>query len=197
MSQVGGSLPAAVARAYAILGLRPGCSERALKTQYKRLVKTWHPDRFASDPVGQADATTRVRQIIQAYGTIDAYRAIAPSQRLSAATAADVTPDVNVFHGAPASRDVPHWSAGRPLTAEEKETIARAIGYRRPFLTLTSYLTWIVPFALGCFALIATRAGGEFEVTTGNMVAGLLLLSFSAGVLVRRAWLSREGRGAR
>ena len=34
------------------------------------LVKTWHPDRFASDPQGQAEAGERLRVINAAYSTL-------------------------------------------------------------------------------------------------------------------------------
>ena len=58
-----------LAHAYATIGLRPGSSARELKQQYKRLVKKWHPDRWANDPVNQADAAQKMRAINAAYYT--------------------------------------------------------------------------------------------------------------------------------
>jgi len=54
-------------RAYAILGLQPGCSPRVLKQRYRRLAKQWHPDRYSSDPIALIEATEQMRRINDAY----------------------------------------------------------------------------------------------------------------------------------
>jgi curved DNA-binding protein CbpA len=59
-----------IRRAYAVLGLEPGASERQVRKSYRALVKKWHPDRHASDPQGQAEAAQRMREINKAYDTI-------------------------------------------------------------------------------------------------------------------------------
>ena len=59
--------PSDLAHAYAVLGLAPPVTEDDLKSRYKALVKRWHPDRFQSDPVGQAEAAERLRDINLAY----------------------------------------------------------------------------------------------------------------------------------
>ncbi len=59
-------------RAYAILGVQPGVSAEALKRRYRELVRTWHPDRFASDPAGRAEAEQRLREINLAYDALSA-----------------------------------------------------------------------------------------------------------------------------
>lgn len=59
-----------VTHALATLGLRPGASEKEIKRRYRKLVKQWHPDRFASDPQGFAEATQRLRLINRAYETL-------------------------------------------------------------------------------------------------------------------------------
>jgi hypothetical protein len=59
-----------IRRAYAVLGLEPGASERQVRKSYRVLVKKWHPDRHASDPQGQAEAAQRMREINKAYDTI-------------------------------------------------------------------------------------------------------------------------------
>jgi hypothetical protein len=43
--------------------------------QYRKLVRQWHPDRFANDPQGAAEATHRLRLIIQAFETLRVARA--------------------------------------------------------------------------------------------------------------------------
>jgi DnaJ domain len=59
-----------VRRAYAVLGAQPGVAPAQLRARYKTLVKQWHPDRFAADPQGQAEATLKMRQINDAYRTL-------------------------------------------------------------------------------------------------------------------------------
>ncbi|HEV8487540.1 MAG TPA: J domain-containing protein [Blastocatellia bacterium] len=53
----------ALRHAYAVLSLSPPVTEARLKRRYKALVRRWHPDRFQSDPIGQAEATQRLRDI--------------------------------------------------------------------------------------------------------------------------------------
>jgi len=60
-------------RAYAVLGLPTGSPYPAVRKRYMALVKTWHPDRFASDPQGQAEAGERLRVINAAYATLQRY----------------------------------------------------------------------------------------------------------------------------
>jgi len=57
-----------VYRYYEILGLRPGVSADEIKQAYRRLVKEWHPDRFATaSPEEQAAAESRIKEINEAY----------------------------------------------------------------------------------------------------------------------------------
>lgn len=58
--------------AYAILELSPPVTEACLKSQHKALAKRWHPDRFQADPIGQAEATERLRNINIAYELVAA-----------------------------------------------------------------------------------------------------------------------------
>jgi preprotein translocase subunit Sec63 len=48
-----------------------------VKRHYKRLVRRWHPDRFASDPQGIAEATQRMHLINHAYESIMSARGVA------------------------------------------------------------------------------------------------------------------------
>jgi hypothetical protein len=57
-------------RAYAILELSPPVDERVVRRQYRKLTKRWHPDRYATDPVGQTEATQRMREINEAYRVV-------------------------------------------------------------------------------------------------------------------------------
>ena len=60
--------------AYATLGLSRGASSRAVKRQYKALVKQWHPDRFTGDAQGIAEATVMLKAVNHAYTTILEHR---------------------------------------------------------------------------------------------------------------------------
>ena len=63
-------MPDELRSAYAVLGLRPGASLHRVKRQFKTMVRRWHPDRFANDPQGKAEANDRLRVINIAYSTI-------------------------------------------------------------------------------------------------------------------------------
>ena len=63
-------MPDELRSAYAVLGLQPGASLQEVRQQFKNLVRRWHPDRFANDPQGRAEANDRLRVINSAYSTI-------------------------------------------------------------------------------------------------------------------------------
>jgi DnaJ-like protein len=54
-------------RACAIFEIRPSAKPAEIKKRYRRLARRWHPDRFANDPVRQAEATRRMQEINEAY----------------------------------------------------------------------------------------------------------------------------------
>src|SRR5436190_21341044 len=56
--------------AYATLGVAPYAPLWRVRRQYKAPVRKWHPDRFAGDPQGIAEATIRLRAINEAFDTI-------------------------------------------------------------------------------------------------------------------------------
>jgi len=47
-------------RAYEVLGIKPGVSDRELKAAHRNLAKVWHPDRFVHDPRLQEKAQVTV-----------------------------------------------------------------------------------------------------------------------------------------
>ncbi len=164
-------------RAYAVLGLTPGVAPRALKRRYRELVRTWHPDRFASDPIGQAQAEQRLREINLAYDAIGA----APL-------------------GAPAHVDAPPSTApvdaravrplGARLSREEIDAMVAAIGTRSLLEeTFDSLGRWGHTLRFGLFGAVlvvlvaaALREGG----------AGLPLVALVAGVVAWREWRQRQ-----
>jgi hypothetical protein len=59
-----------LARYYRVLQIGTGAPAWAIKRQYRRLAKIWHPDRYVSDPIGQKEAEHKMKLIIEAYGRI-------------------------------------------------------------------------------------------------------------------------------
>ncbi|MBE9049309.1 DnaJ domain-containing protein [Nostocales cyanobacterium LEGE 11386] len=55
--------------AYEILGLKPGASQEQVKQAYRKLVKIWHPDRFA-DPSQKQAAEEKIKEINVAYNKL-------------------------------------------------------------------------------------------------------------------------------
>lgn len=59
-------------RFYDLLGVRPGAPFREVRQAYLRLVRTWHPDRYAGDPQRQRLAQERLKAINEAYRELEA-----------------------------------------------------------------------------------------------------------------------------
>ena len=171
-----------VDRAYAILGLRPGCSSSEIKRRYKHLVKTWHPDRWGGDPTGQTEAAQRLREINLAWQTLtESARAMAAHQ---------VTPVPPVPESG--SQTTP---LGRRLTKGEVEAIVHAMTAESPIAAAGQILVWALPLAI---AFIITSGHGRYlsdywvppTRKEQTVAAGLVLLA--VGVWVRRAWHKRR-----
>jgi hypothetical protein len=54
-------------KAYELLGVKPGVSNRELKAAHRDLTKVWHPDRFLHDPRLQQKAQEKLKEINEAY----------------------------------------------------------------------------------------------------------------------------------
>lgn len=54
-------------RAYDVLGVKPGVSDRELKAAHRDMAKVWHPDRFVHDPRLQEKAQEKLKEINEAY----------------------------------------------------------------------------------------------------------------------------------
>lgn len=141
-----------VRRAYAVLGVQPGVAPAQLRARYKTLVKQWHPDRFAADPQGQAEATLKMRQINDAYRTLLKHLVV----------------DDGMHHASTGSQPAaarPDASMRGHLSREEIDGIVTAIGTNSPVDDLLSrfdygsHLTFsaehTTAFAIAVVAMIA------------------------------------------
>ena len=52
---------------YEVLGVEPVATDDEVRAAYLGLVKVWHPDRFAAEPVLAAHAEERIKEINAAY----------------------------------------------------------------------------------------------------------------------------------
>lgn len=57
-------------KAFEILNLRPGASLTEAKKVYKRMVKSYHPDRFHNDPIKRKEGENKLKDINLAFAQI-------------------------------------------------------------------------------------------------------------------------------
>ena len=63
-----------LSKAYELLGVKPGVSNRDLKAAHRDLAKVWHPDRFLHDPRLQEKAQEKLKEINEAYDLLSSGR---------------------------------------------------------------------------------------------------------------------------
>jgi hypothetical protein len=158
-----------IARAYATIGLRRGCSGKQLKDQYRHLVRMWHPDRWAGDPTGQAEAAQRMRAINQAYALL-----------LDSVPSAESQPSkASHLHQ---ELETQSQHQGRALSDAELDALVRAIGTENPVYVALRYLSWTVPMlAAYLYVVRATRFG-----TSRDWFLSATFFLIGAGVLIRQ-----------
>ncbi len=169
-----------VSRAYAQLGLSPGATQDQLRKQYKTLVRRWHPDRFAGDAQGQAEASLRMRAINDAYHLLLQRSAPAPDP--------------------PASR--PPRPRGASLSREEIERIVQSMGTEGPVdqllaaLRVAGRVVWM-PFAVLFLAsrLYFGLARGEWGAFRGE--PGLFLVPLVVSVVIVAWQFQAKSQGRR
>jgi hypothetical protein len=105
-------------RAGAILGVPQGATPEQLRTRYRELVKQWHPDRYASDPQGQAEAEARMREINVAFDLLLAASAVPRSYEPAGPGSAPPVPQAPI--------------PGQRLTREQIERMVASIGSPNP-----------------------------------------------------------------
>ncbi len=140
-------------RACAELGVTPSASLREAKRAYKRLVKRWHPDRFASDPQAQAEATLRLQRITEAYQVIA--HALGPGAAVDSVLG---------------RRSGPRYEPGERLPREEVERLVRSLGNEGPLDTFLKQPMWWWPLPFAVVFLLSTRSPAYEWLFTGGVV---------------------------
>jgi DnaJ domain len=158
-------------RACAELGVTPSASLREAKRAYKRLVKRWHPDRFASDVQAQAEATLRLQRITEAYQVIA--HALGPGAAVASAL----------------GRDGARYERGERLPREEVERLVRSLGNEGPLDALLQQPVWWWPLPFGVVFLLSTRSIDYEWLFAG----GILLIAVTPLLW----WLDRRDRRGR
>jgi hypothetical protein len=79
-------LSADLSKAYELLGVKPGVSNRELKAAHRDLAKVWHPDRFLHDPRLQEKAQEKLKEINEAYDLLSSGKIPRPAPARSADT---------------------------------------------------------------------------------------------------------------
>ena len=69
-----------LSKAYDLLGVKPGVSNRELKAAHRDLAKVWHPDRFLHDPRLQEKAQEKLKEINEAYELLISGKTPRPSR---------------------------------------------------------------------------------------------------------------------
>ena len=69
-----------LSKAYELLGVKPGVSNRELKAAHRDLAKVWHPDRFVHDPRLQEKAQEKLKEINKAYELLISGKTPRPSR---------------------------------------------------------------------------------------------------------------------
>jgi curved DNA-binding protein CbpA len=162
-----------LARAYATLGLPRGCSQREAARQYRRLARRWHPDQYANDPQGQAEAAQRMREINRAFALVRKPERVGVQPRRAEPEAMAEAVPKSSSH-----------SFGQRLSEADLREIADSI--REPSMAgvLGRYLAWGGSLAFGVI-LIAQPGRPR---TALNSVAGVLLLSAAAAHGIYTTW---------
>jgi hypothetical protein len=160
-----------IARAYATLGLPPGTSRVETARRYKLLIRRWHPDQYASDPIGQAEAAQRTREINAAYALLR-HAAAVPTPH-------EVEPSPRV-EDTPSSSRTAYF--GHRLSEADLREIADAIGTPQYFGTLMRYAFWGSSIVFGSLAMLAAPRGQPPRAV--NVLAGFTVLCAAAGHLI-------------
>jgi hypothetical protein len=172
----------ALTRAYAALGVRPGCSRGELKRAYRALVMRWHPDRHTADPVGQAEASRHLRMINAAMRVLE--------DHLAGGGSGHRTPAPGPSTPSAASEGASSSGESRPLSRSELDAIVHAVASESPVDIAVTLLCDIGLFILGALCFMPQK--GEIGPSRRDAIVGSACV---VGGIIRLIW--RRVRGER
>lgn len=112
-------------RAYETLGVIAGATPLEVKRAYRNLVRRWHPDRFANDPVRHHQALEMLKSINDAYEQVLADiedRQHTPEAPLWTYTAPAVVPPHDAAISTPPVFESPAFSSSHPFVAAVRQS---------------------------------------------------------------------------
>ena len=154
-------------RACAELGVTPSASLREAKRAYRKLVKRWHPDRFANDPQGPGGG--------DAAAAAD-HRGL-PGDRARAGARGGGRVGAGREGG-------PRYEPGERLPREEVERLVRSLGNEGPLDAFLKQPMWWWPLPFGIVFLLSTRSTAYEWLFAG----GVLLIALAPVIW----WLERR-----
>jgi len=114
---------------YRILGVSPGCSLQTLKTVRRRLVKSWHPDRYPAS-AERMRAEERIKEINTAFDRLTKYH-----DAFGVLPNVELPPDVTV--------EFPNATSDVPIQSHNHQRRSRSLMLWAIALTLTAVTTQV------------------------------------------------------
>lgn len=173
-----------VRQAFAVLDLSPDASLKEVRTAYRALVRSWHPDRFAHDPRLQQKAQERLKLINAAYHL--ARRNIRPpSSEIDSPFRFSPTAVPSAVAAAAATAGAPSTANGRPKKSPHRPppTIERPVVLNAMFLFLVVAVIW--------------STGRKYDVSSQGLSHILLILTIPTlcALLSNSPFRTRQLRG--
>ncbi len=125
---------------YRALDVAPGCTWTQLRAAYRRLVRTWHPDRFDQDPERRILAEEKTKEINRAYQVLSDYQE--RHGRLPDVISRPEPHPANAPHY-PQRPQAPVGMVAEPEWATDTRTIRRGRSTRLLPLALMGFAAWM------------------------------------------------------
>jgi len=136
------------------------------------MVKRWHPDRFANDPMRQAEACHRMQEINRAF------------ELAKASIGGRIGQTMHRHCATPTSMPGTSTTFGRRLSDIEIDEISKAIGQPGVFETAFAYLGWGAAIASALLLLgYGGRLGGHHPRAIDVVVAVVLLCAAAVRIV--------------
>lgn len=132
---------------YRVLGLQPGCSWAQLRSEYRKLVRQWHPDRFQHEPEVEILAEEKIKEINRAFESLSRYHDTFGSLPTASSGSPEIIFDSSpgVRTGQPQHDQFPfdQQEASAPDWAFDQLTLAKPKRFRFVRLALIGLVAWL------------------------------------------------------